>query len=277
LLLLQSKKAAIVHIKRPMNAFMVWSQIERHKIIEQTPNVHNAEISKHLGKRWKALSHQERNPFIQQAERLRQLHMAEFPDYKYRPKKRARTRKNSESARYSGDFDMVSKSKADLSSTELKRHSGNFDTGHYNTVAVGPASKEEPSSAFTLPSFLQTSSEYSTSQSSHPVQCSEGLSFYDSMFPAKGSQPPISELDTLNQLLPPMEDRLDLSGFLIPVQGQCEYSDLSQYTCVEHTENTETIDHTEGTEILDLDIAHHIMDFTVEEEREFNIYFGSFA
>ena len=38
-----------------MNAFMVWSQLERRKIIEVTPDKHNAEISKNLGKDVSAL------------------------------------------------------------------------------------------------------------------------------------------------------------------------------------------------------------------------------
>ena len=71
-----------------MNAFMVWSQLERRKIISRNPDAHNAEISKNLGKAWRGLSEEERQPFIDESERLRLLHQKEYPDYKYKPKKK---------------------------------------------------------------------------------------------------------------------------------------------------------------------------------------------
>jgi len=83
-------KKRINRIKRPMNAFMVFSQLERRKIVQLAPDMHNAEISKYLGARWKRLSESERRPFIDEAERLKMLHLREYPDYKYKPRKRAK-------------------------------------------------------------------------------------------------------------------------------------------------------------------------------------------
>ena len=77
-----------------MNAFMVWSQLERRKIVEVHPDKHNAEISKELGKRWKALNELDRQPYIEEAERLRVLHQKEYPDYKYKPRKKVNKKKD---------------------------------------------------------------------------------------------------------------------------------------------------------------------------------------
>ena len=77
-------------IRRPMNAFMVWSQIERRKMVAVQPDLHNAEISKRLGRLWRQLSDADRRPYVEEAERLRVLHGREYPDYKYRPRKRVR-------------------------------------------------------------------------------------------------------------------------------------------------------------------------------------------
>ncbi|GFN95086.1 transcription factor sox-6 [Plakobranchus ocellatus] len=87
----EKKKDAEGHVnpKRPMNAFMIWSKQCRSLISQICPQLHNATISKKLGVWWRKFSNEEKDVFEREKAVLTAFHAYEFPEYKYRPRKKA--------------------------------------------------------------------------------------------------------------------------------------------------------------------------------------------
>uniref|UniRef100_A0A069DN94 Sex-determining region Y protein n=1 Tax=Clytia hemisphaerica TaxID=252671 RepID=A0A069DN94_9CNID len=79
-------------IKRPMNAFMLWSKLRRREISKNDPTIHNAQISKLLGEEWKVLSTEDKQPFLRESQKLMAKHKKEHPNYRYKPRKNKQER-----------------------------------------------------------------------------------------------------------------------------------------------------------------------------------------
>eukprot|EP00111_Clytia_hemisphaerica_P023982 TCONS_00070671-protein len=96
------------HVKRPMNAFMVWSRTERRKLALKFPNMLNCEISKLLGAEWSRMSDEDKSPYVQESKRLRTIHSQKYPDYSYKPRRRKRKTQQSQPPYPSINFQSAS-------------------------------------------------------------------------------------------------------------------------------------------------------------------------
>lgn len=105
-----------------MNPFMVWSQYQRRIICEKTPDLHNTVISKQLGQKWRELTDDEKQPFVVEADKLRKLHSIEYPDYKYRPKKKQQGSKSTTSTSLSSPLSASSSTSSTASGKINKSH-----------------------------------------------------------------------------------------------------------------------------------------------------------
>ncbi|XP_039557794.1 transcription factor SOX-30 isoform X2 [Passer montanus] len=75
-------------VKRPMNAFMVWARIHRAAVAKANPGANNAEISVQLGLEWSKLTEEQKQPYYEEANKIKLRHREEFPGWVYQPNKK---------------------------------------------------------------------------------------------------------------------------------------------------------------------------------------------
>ncbi|XP_064243919.1 transcription factor SOX-30 [Passer domesticus] len=75
-------------VKRPMNAFMVWARIHRAAVAKANPGANNAEISVQLGLEWSKLTEEQKQPYYEEANKIKLKHREEFPGWVYQPNKK---------------------------------------------------------------------------------------------------------------------------------------------------------------------------------------------
>ncbi|NWV56282.1 SOX30 factor, partial [Daphoenositta chrysoptera] len=75
-------------VKRPMNAFMVWARIHRAAVARANPGASNAEISVQLGLEWSKLTEEQKQPYYEEANKIKLRHREEFPGWVYQPNKK---------------------------------------------------------------------------------------------------------------------------------------------------------------------------------------------
>ncbi|XP_065056504.1 protein capicua homolog [Rhopilema esculentum] len=84
------------HIRRPMNAFMIFSKAHRHLVHQKNPNQDNRTVSKILGEWWYALKPDQRKEYYNLANQVKEAHYKAHPDWRWSSKEKKRPRSTSD-------------------------------------------------------------------------------------------------------------------------------------------------------------------------------------
>merc|ERR1712244_125694 len=57
--------------KRPMTSYLLFTKAIRADVKEENPEMKTTEITKEMGRRWKALSEEEKEPYVKEAAKLK--------------------------------------------------------------------------------------------------------------------------------------------------------------------------------------------------------------
>uniref|UniRef100_A0AAR2KDL5 HMG box domain-containing protein n=1 Tax=Pygocentrus nattereri TaxID=42514 RepID=A0AAR2KDL5_PYGNA len=159
------------HIKKPLNAFMLYMKEMRAKVVAECTLKESAAINQILGRRWHALSREEQAKYYELARKERQLHMQLYPGWsardnygKKKKRKREKQRKKKCIRYIQGEGSCASPPSSDGSLLESPPSSPSM-------VTTSPPSKEsKPQTEQMQPLSLTMKPAPLVSSSHHPHQ-----------------------------------------------------------------------------------------------------------
>ncbi|NXT79891.1 TF7L1 factor, partial [Zapornia atra] len=103
------------HIKKPLNAFMLYMKEMRAKVVAECTLKESAAINQILGRRWHSLSREEQAKYYELARKERQLHSQLYPTWSardnYGKKKKRKREKLAQQQSHDTESSLASKSK----------------------------------------------------------------------------------------------------------------------------------------------------------------------
>ncbi|KAM3873736.1 transcription factor 7-like 1-B [Diretmus argenteus] len=175
------------HIKKPLNAFMLYMKEQRAKVVSECTLKESAAINQILGRRWHSLSREEQAKYYDLARKERQLHSQLYPGWSARDnygkrKKRKRDNVKTDSRpEVSADFSPQPKKPCVPSGSQEKPHTHTHLT-HTHLSQASPASSLDspatPTTALASPAAPAPTHTEHTHSHSHSHGHSEHTSPY---------------------------------------------------------------------------------------------------
>ena len=154
--------------KRPMSAFLKYSQTRRSIVKEENPDMSNTDVSRLLGEMWRNASPRERAPYVEQEKRERDIYNKDIARWRAEQNRLdAQSRTSHQSVQQMGDYRIPSYDDVEARQEETNfrmSHMAYGYEGHHSEIAAVGSNDSRNSfhHEYRLPSVDSYGAQYSS-------------------------------------------------------------------------------------------------------------------